>query len=1082
MLALAGADVAGQTATATLTGVVMDPQAATITGARVAVKNQETGITRTAESDAQGSFRVPALLPGSYELRVERDGFKTEVIQGIVLQVNQTARVDVTLDLGNVAEQVTVQGTSPLLQTEEAMLGQVVSNRMITELPLNGRQFLQLATLTPGVATGVNHSARQAGMRGALTNISVNGARAEFNNYLLDGVTNTDGNFNLMVTSPSVDTLQEFKVQTSSYSAEFGRSVGAQVNAVTKSGSNDYHGSLYEFLRNDKFDARNFFARPGAQKPPYRQNQFGASIGGPVSIPRLYDGRNRTFFFFNYEGLRIRQAQTAVSSVPTDPLRNGNFSSVNRIIYDPATTTRIGTTQTFTRTPFAGNVIPANRIDSVAKALTALYPLPNTAIDGLVNNYVDNRSRQLDSNQITVRADQQITARDSLFVRYIFTKEEDLNPGNLPGRADVRGVKPQNLALNYTRLFSPALLNEFKAGYLRSKISNFGINAGVRDIAGEAGIQGLGGDPRLWGIPGIALTDFTGLGDATPDDQANNTFHWIDNVSWTRGRHALKFGAEVRRFQFNLFSTGTAPSNFQFDGIYTEQPNPRSGGFSFADFLLGAPRRVDRSVGDSPSYFRRTSYGFYVQDDWKVHPRLTLNLGLRYEVAAPFTETRDGMITVDPQPNAIVLVRAGEGDPYEDFSPARFVPSIRYVRDGRFGRHGVTQTDANNFGPRFGFAWDPTGSQKWAVRGGFGVFFTEDFANPYFDMARNAPKAIRQAIDADPITPNINLQRPFGDPNAPLIEPRIFSIAYDIVAPYVMQWSLTVQRQLPGDMVIETGYAAAVGHKISAFQILNVAQPGPGAVQPRRTPSPEIGTVTPIAPLLNSNYHALRLRAEKRLSYGISFISAYTWSKAIDDGPSRAATGQPSFAQNPWRIDLDRSLSEYDMRHVFRLGATIDLPSPSFAKAVFGGWRLGSIVNYLSGNPTTISSVGNANIGVANLRADVVPGVDWRLSGSQRSPQAWFNTAAFARPANFTFGNSGRNIVTDPSSFGIDLSILKSFRIIEGHQVQFRAEMFNMPNHPNFGRPNRQVGANGFGTISSAGDGRQIQFALKYTF
>ncbi len=1071
-----------QNATATVTGVVSDQQGAVVPGAKVLVKNDETGASRPTESDGQGRYRVPALPPGSYQLTVQKEGFKAVVISAIVLQVDQTARVDAELALGSTGESVTVQASAPLLQTEEATLGQVVNNRTTTELPLNGRQFLQLATLAPGVSTGVGYGARQSGMRGTLTNISVNGARGEFNNYLLDGLNNTDGNYNLMVTSPSVDTLQEFKVQTNSYSAEFGRSVGGQINAITKAGSNEYHGSVYEFLRNDKFDARNFFASPTAKKPPYRQNQFGVSLGGPVSIPRVYNGHNRTFFFFNYEGLRIRQAQTAVSSVPTDPLRSGNFSSLpNGLIYDPATTTRIGTTQTFTRTAFPGNVIPAARQDSVAKALMAFYPLPNAGA-GLVNNYIDNRSRRLDSDQYTVRIDQQFGLRDSLFARYIYVDEEAFSPGNLPARTDVRGAKPKNVALSYTHLFGPNLLNEFKGGYVRAKAFNFGINAGVRDIAGEVGIEGLSGDPRLWGLPGVQLSDFTGLGDATPDDQTNNTFHYIDNVSWTHGRHALKFGAELRRFQLNLFSTGTAPSNLMFDGTFTSQPTPRSGGFSFADFLLGTPLRVDRSVGDSPSYFRRTTMGFYVQDDWKIHPRLTINLGLRYELPLPVTEIHDAMITVDPRPTETILVRAGKGDPYEGFSKSRFIPTIKYVRDGRFGNHGVTQTDSNNFAPRIGLAWDPTGKQQWAVRAGFGVFYAEDFANPYFDMARNAPKGIRQAIDSDPNIPNISLKRPYGEANAPLIEPRLFSVAYDIVNPYVMLWSLMVQRQLPGQLVVEGGYAGSGGHKIGSFQVLNIAPAAAGAIQPRRFPSPELSTVTPIAPLLNSNYHALRLRAEKRLSRGISFISAYTWSKAIDDGQSRATTGQVGFAQNPSRIDLERSLSEYDQRHIFRLGSTIDLPSPSVAKIAFGGWRLGSFVNYLSGNPFSIPSVGNANIGVAGLRGDVVPGVDWHLSGDERSPQRWFNTAAFTRPANFTFGNSGRNIIPDPSSISVDVSILKNFRIAERHTLQFRGEMFNMPNHPRFGRPAVTVGAIGFGVISSAGDGRQIQFALKYTF
>ncbi len=406
-----------QTATATISGAVTDPQSAPVAGAQVGVRNLATGQTRSITTGSDGFFTVSALPPGSYDVTVEMQGFKTEVSKNILLQVDQLARLSVVLQIGNLNEQVTVEALAPQVQVDDASVGQVVDNKKIVDLPLNGRQFLQLASLAPGISTDAGYSCvRQAGMRfgAAAANISANGLRAEDNNYLLDGVSNIDGDYNIIVISPSVDTLQEFKIQTNAYSAEFGRSAGAQINAVTRSGSNRVHGSLYEFLRNNVFDARNYFAPASQPNPPYRQNQFGVSLGGPVWVPKIYNGRNKTFFFFNYEGLRIRQAQSKVSSVPTAALRTGDESSEGKPIFDPLTTVSSGSS--FVRQPFPNNVIPSNRLDPAAKNLLGYYPLPNVG-GGVVNNYVDSQSRQTDSDQFTIRVDQQLSQKDSLFFR-----------------------------------------------------------------------------------------------------------------------------------------------------------------------------------------------------------------------------------------------------------------------------------------------------------------------------------------------------------------------------------------------------------------------------------------------------------------------------------------------------------------------------------------------------------------------------------------------------------------------------------------------------------------------------------------
>lgn len=1087
LVVLSALPMFGQTATATLSGVVTDETGGTVAGARIVLRNAGTGVERSGSSDGTGRYHLAALPVGEYVLQVEMSGFKTSVRAGLTLQVQQQATADVVLAVGEVTQRVEVSGSAQLVALESASNGTVVNNKLIVDLPLNGRNFLQLATLSAGVSDAVSHAQHQPGLRGAISSISTNGLRPELNNYLLDGVTNVDGNFNIIAVSPSIDALQEFKVQTNSYSAEFGRSPGAQINAVTKAGSNLLHGSLYEFLRNDKFDARNYFAPPTARKPPYRQNQFGGSLGGPVIVPKLYSGRNRTFFFFNYEGLRVREAQTLVSSVPIDQHRSGDFSTLGRPLFDPATLRANPNGSGFVRTPFPGNVIPPSRISPQGAGLLDYYPRPN--LPGLVANYVDGRSSAVDSDQYTTRIDHVASPQDQFFFRYVYINQPITDPGRFESVSSQQLARPQNYALSYTRIFRPTLLNEAKFAFSRLLSSRFGRSAlEGNDVTGNLGIIGFTTSPREYGLPLLSMTTLSGAGDADPFDQANNTFQFLDNLNWTNGRHNLRMGVEFRRFQFNIYAVRFR-AGFGFDGRFTNDPQvANSQGSDVADLLLGHPLRADRTIGDVQLYARRSSYGFYLQDDWKVTRNLTLNLGLRYEYASPFVEKYDRLITAVVSDTDVTLVRAGTGDPYENMTNIRVGPGIPYVRDGRFGRT-LTKRDLNNWAPRVGMAWDPLGTGRWSVRAGAGVFFAEDVANTLNDLTTNPPQGARQAPTTDLINPTLDIRNPFGDTPGfvlTITQPRIFSLAYDLVSPYVIQYSASVQRQLGQSGVIEIGYSGNQGHKISAFQVLNIAPPGPGVPQSRRIPSPLVGTVTPMAPLVNSNYHGLQVRMERRFSAGLTFIVAHTWGHAIDDGASRISVGNIDFAQNEKRRDLERASSDHDVRHATRFGGTYQLPftpqSSRLLKAVAGGWQLGGFVNNLTSVPVSIRSIGDANTGVGGLRADYVDGTDPELPSDQRQPGRWFNTDAFRRPAPFTFGNVGRNTVKAPGRFSADVTLMKDFRFVERHLLSFRAESFNLTNTPNFDRPSNMIGNALFGRITSAQAARRLQFALKYSF
>jgi hypothetical protein len=1082
-----------------ITGLVGDPSGAMLAGAEVTVKNVETGLTRQVQTNAAGVYRFPSLYPGVYEVSVAYSGFQTAVRGGIELQVQQVARIDFELSVGPVAESVQVTGGAPLLDTESATTGAVIENKRIVELPLNGRNFLQLVSLAPNVTYGFGSNAgaqeRQGGQR-ADQNISVAGQRSEFNNFTLDGLVNTDPNFNTYVTLPSIDALQEFKVQTGIYPAEFGRAT-TQINVSTKPGTNAYHGTAFEFFRNDALDANNYaFTVNRPRKEAFVRNQFGFTLAGPVRVPRLIDGRNRLFFMANYEGLRDRKGLRQTASVVPEGMRTGDLSSVTNRLYDPATRAR-QPGGAITADPIPGNRIPSSRFNGKAVKLLEFYPRPNVAGAGLALNYENSESRSQDADQFITRVDFNESSQSNWFGRFSFSEESQLTPGTFPKSGLKLATSPKQFMVANTRMLSPAAVNEFRFGYSRFLNTNSQYNAFERDVVGEiGGIPGVAvPTPAIWGIPAIGITGFTGFGESTnsPDLNRNHIFQWIDNVSLVRGTHSLKAGVEVRRDRFNVSGNQFTRGQFAFGGQATQNPSSRPGtGYGFADYLLGYVQSSAGSTGLAISQLRATYQAYYLDDTWKLRRNLTLTLGLRYEIAPPYYDKHDSLISTDirsaEDPNLRpVLIRAGAGDFYEGL-PIRFNPTILVARDGRFGRR-LSQVDYTDLAPRVGLSWSPAAA--WTIRSGFGAFYAQDIGNVAYDLSRNGWGRRNDIANSD--FPDLTLDNPFLNLSAGTIinNPFVLTANYRRRTPYVFQYLLSVQRQLSGNVVLELGYTGNQAHKLERRRMYNQPPAGPGAVQQRR-PFPELGAISLTDGVCNSNYNAFSARLQQRYARGLTYLLSYTWSRSIDDSSAlRAHNGdagqQPQDSRN---LRPERGLSNFHLQHRAAASLLWDVPLGkgraylSHSRAldlVAGGWQLGSIVAIQTGLAFTVFHGADvANAGGGTQRPDAT-GTNAKLPNP--GPSGWLDRAAFRAPAPFTFGNVARNSAIGPGLMSWDFSAHKTFRPAEGHEIQFRLEAFNFPNRPNFGLPNPTFLNAAFGAIATtATTMREIQLGLKYVF
>lgn len=1119
-----------------ITGTIADPTGAVVAGATVAVTNTGTNQVRRVQANETGNFTVPFLVPGVYDLEVSTQGFKSATRKGVILQVGDVARANFVLEVGAVSESIEVAATSALLTTENTAVGTVIENRRIVELPINGRNFLSLvklsANVTAEMSAGGQANDRQGGERSNQA-ISIAGQRQQFNRYTLDGVENTDVNFNTFIIRPSIDALQEFKVQTGVYSAEYGRAT-SQVNATTKPGTNDYHGTLYEFLRNDVLDAKEW--RNEGSKNPFRRNQFGFTLGGPVSIPKLFNGKNRLFFLSNYEGLRDTKTLQGITSVATDRMRDGDFS-VNsgpglapRNIYDPLTrvfrTGPDGNPQAISATMFPGNIIPRNRFNPKGLQLLEFYPKATIPGDTFNRNYVRNRKRPIVWDQFTQRIDFTENANANWFGRFSWGDESERRLANFEAQEGTTATKVYQVVLSNTRVLTPTTVNEFRFGYNQFRNDQLLHFAYTRDVTSELKIPGLISPVQAaWGTPEVGLQNgLAGFGESTegPYVNRNHTFQLLDNISIVHGKHAFKFGGEFRRDRYNQLGNQFPRGSFGFETKATADPASRGNtGHSFGDYLLGESRRSERALGIANTIFRASFFYLYAEDTWKITPKLTVNLGLRYENSPPWYDKYRGIMNVQLFDTGVdangllantkhpIFTRPGSGDFHEGLGYHFHDAIATQVGDSFMGR-ALVGKDNNDFAPRIGFAYSPT--DKWSIRTGLGVFYTQDTGNPRFDMGRNLGG--RGRFESDDERPNSNLLDPWKAETASfkcsnwsgvcLGPPYVLGNIQGRRTPYIFQWLFNVQRQLTNDISIEVGYMGNAGHKLERLRAYNeaIGKTGPGDSRsiPQRQPWPEFGRIQEVDGSVSSNYNAMNSKLQQRFSKGLTYLIGYTWSKAIDNGSAiRVNGGDRLFPPNSYNLKGERGLSQFHTGQRFVGSVLYELPlgtgkkfahSSRLADIFIGGWQLGTILTFSDGTPINVDGIGDSsNIGDSNYpdATGISP-----FSSNQTAQRFW-DIAAFdplARIPGTTIsqltyrrGNVGRNVLFTPGLTNWDFSLNKSFRIREGHALEFRFESFNFANHPNWNSPSGDSrNAATFGVINSARTMRENQLALKYIF
>jgi len=1070
-----------QSPTANIVGRVVDQTGAVIADAKIRVRHVEMSELREVSTDASGEYTVANLPPGHYQIMVEKEGFKRLDERGLELQIDQTARLDFTLQVGAVTEVVEVTAAAPVLTTDSPMKGDVIASREMVDIPLDGRDFGDLAYLVPGVS--------EAAQGGQGSNFAVNGARADNTNFIIDGFNNQNPRGGSAQARPPIDGIMEFKMQTTGYSAEYGRLAGGTMNMALKSGTNRLHGSLFEFVRNDLFDARNFF---DPEKAKLRRNQFGGVFDGPVAVPKIYNGRNRTFFLFNYEGYRQAQASSNLDIVPTLLERQGDFSQTmlpapdgklkHVALLDPAAT---GTCAGTKLACFPNQRIPAARFDSIAKQVLAYYPLPNRA--GVNNLYAQaNDPDHWDS--FLGKIDHRVGSADSFSFRYMKRYIRTSTPfdgGNTGLFGSHTGNHQMLTGLSYTRIFSATLINEFRAGLSRTANRQAHNNQG-HDYASEWGLKGFTTDPFLTGFPRFVVTNMVELGDdkSQPVIFTVNNLQWADTLTWVKGRHLMKFGADIQRTQFfqPFYNNNRGQINFngRYAGVAT--PNlaydPPATAVPFADFLLGLPNQVTRTVGVNPNYLFFTTYGFFAQDDFKVTRSLTLNLGLRYELPQAPHEKYGRFSNFVPELGK-VLIADDKTVPnlQQMIAEQGLTGKMILARDAGFPQ-SLLYTPYKCFAPRFGFAWRPFGGQRNVVRGGYGIFYGSNVWNPVRNNLGNVfPFDVEQTFAKNA---NLTLQNPQGvTPSTDgVLTPNGFQ-AHATPA-YLQSWNLTVEREVGKGTGLEIAYVGSKGTHLGRIYDINQWYRLPEYAPNYPSPFPGFNAVNYFGFGFNSIYNAGIISLRKRITRGFFYRVNYTYSKSIDNS-SQISDNSDGGAGNPQNVrdfKAERGRSDWDRGHSVTTMFMYDLPLRQ--NPLLRNWQVGGSGRFSTGPPFSPDvSGGTLHQGQATRPDRIAKG-----TVPNPTPDMWFDLTAFPNldTSGYRFGNTGRNILDGPGLLSLNVSLIRRFRIRERGTMQFRAEMFNALNHPNFRLPNRNADAPDGGVIKNAGSPRLMQFSLRYQF
>ena len=1016
-----------QVNTGSISGYVIDPSDKTIPNAVVTLESKIQALTRTAKTDSAGFYDFDGLAPANYRLSVTAQGFALLRVEPVQVEVDQRVHFDLRATLATHGERIVVDARTPAISGDSSEIGGVLNQRLIDGLPLNERDFLQLAFLLPGITPPVEGS--QLSTRGTFAMHS-NGGREEDNNFLLDGVDNNDSDTRGYVLQPSVDAIQEFKISTSTYSAEYGTGSAGQVNIVTRSGGNEFHGTLYDYLRNRNLDARNFF--DGTQKPQFIRNQFGAGLGGPVI-------RNSTFFYANYEGLRENQGLTQLGTVPTMAVRGGDLSSVG------------GASDPFTGEPFANGIIPPLRISPYAADVLTLFPQPN--LPGSSGNFLSNPIGTDRQNEGSIRLDRRLSDSSQLTLRYTYGRRDLVEPfaenqSELPGFGDLVFDRGHNALLTYEKTFSPRTTNSLLLGFNRAIRQILSQNHTI-DVNKLWGVSYLPTVPRDFGYPGIAVSGYSRVGDVAslPIDRANNTYQLADNLTLIRGPHSIKIGGGIRDLQLNGYVEVYSRGQMNFTGALS--------GSGLGDLLLGLPTLGIKSQYTGPQTLRSKSWSGYIQDDWKVTRNLTLNLGVRYEYDTPAIDPTNRMATFD-------------------FQTAQ---TVQVGTDG-FPRSG-TRSPRGEFQPRVGFAWSP--ADHTVVRGGYGVYYDSGmfvvdsalyFNPPYFTISVFFPSQ----------TSLITLANPFATTNG-FVPPAALSIISPNFKPaYVHDWNFNLQREVPKVGVFSLAYAGSKGTHLP--RSLDINQPFPGSADlSTREPYPAYSNILMTESGGNSEYQSLQFSFNRQMSNRLTMMAAYTFSKSIDDASAFLPTPtDQNFPQDSHNYALERAVSSYDMPNRATVAFVYHIPGVNRWTRNF---EASSIVTAESGQPfTPVLSFDNSNTGNSggNFGEDR-PNVLHSPKLANPSPQQWFDVTAFAIPRQYTWGNAGRNILRGPGLAMVDFSLRRSFMLGEGLRLVAEAQSFNLLNHANFNQPNSVVDQPlTFGKIFSAKDPRQLQFVLRLSF